>query len=116
MKWALALSLLAGCGTPSLQPDAGCEGRRARFERACATAADCALLHHQLDCCGSEVALGVSSAGLTAGQQLERACVAVAPHCRCAALPSVAEDGKVFPEAAALQLRCTAGKCESFVN
>ena len=116
MKVALLLVLLAGCGTPSGQGDAGCDGRRARFDRRCSLEADCAVLHHQVDCCGSEVVLGLSAQGLAAAQQQERACVVAGPLCRCAAQETVAEDGKTFPNAASLKVRCTAGRCESFVN
>lgn len=112
MRWLLLVALGA-CGTPGQGPDAGCEGP---WSRACATEADCALLHDQVDCCGTEVVRGIAAAGLSAAQQRELACVATGPVCRCAARPTVAEDGKTFPEAAALKLRCSAGRCESFVN
>jgi hypothetical protein len=110
----LALLVLAGCGSPATQADGRCAGRT--FDRACTVAADCALLHHQLDCCGSEGVWGISAATLAAAQQAERACMAVGPVCRCAAKQPVADDGKTFPDAAALKLRCTAGRCESFVD
>ena len=113
MRWVL-LALLAGCGTPSLRGDGGCADRI--FDRACSTSADCALLNHQVDCCGSEVELGVSAYGLSAAQQAERSCVAAGPFCQCVAKQTVAEDGRTFPEATALKVRCIAGRCESFVS
>ena len=114
MKWALLL--LAGCGTPAQQGDGGCASRAEQFLRVCATEFNCALLNHQVDCCGSEVVIGVSSISLTAAQNLERSCVAQGPLCRCAAKETLAEDGKTFPDGAALKLRCKAGRCESFVQ
>ena len=116
MRQALLLALLMGCGTAKQEPDGGCEARSLHFDRACATEADCALLNHRLDCCGSEAALGISANGWAGAQRLELACISSGPVCRCIAKQTVADDGKSFPEAASLKLRCVAGRCESFVN
>ena len=107
-----AVLLLAGCSAPPPAPDAGCLPPPGR---ACAAATDCALLNHQVDCCGSQVALGVASAARAAAEQQELVCAAQWPRCRCVAQQTVADDGKPFADAAALKVRCVAGRCESYV-
>lgn len=113
---AVLVLVLMGCGSPTLVSDAGCDGRKARFERFCGTDVECGVLNHQADCCGSEVVIGVALKGLASAQQVERSCTISGPICRCVAKPTVAEDGKTFADAAALGVRCAAGLCVSFVR
>lgn len=111
MKWLLLV--LAGCGAPVATPDAGCLPAP---DRTCVTAADCALLNHQVDCCGTEVALGIAVTARAAAAQTELVCAAQWPVCKCVARETVADDGKTFTDPAQLNLRCMAGRCESFVE
>lgn len=108
---ALGLLLLAACSAPPPAPDAGCLPPP---DRACSSASDCALLNHQVDCCGSEVALGLASGARAAAEQQERVCAAQWPRCKCVAQQTVADDGKPFADAAGVKVRCVAGRCESY--
>ena len=92
-----------------------CDGGSAeRFDRACAADTDCAVIQHRLDCCGSEIELGVASSGLAADRRLEDTCVGP-PRCECLALLTVAEDGNKVLDPASVKVRCSAGRCVSFV-
>lgn len=114
MKGWVGLGLLMmACGGAPAVPDAGCLPPP---DRSCAAASDCALLNHQIDCCGSEIALGIASSARPAAEQAEGVCAAQWPKCKCLARETVADDGKGIGDASGLELRCTAGRCESFVG
>jgi hypothetical protein len=84
------------------------------FDKTCAAAADCALVFHQINCCGTRVALGISSAESAAFGAAEATCEAQYPGCGCAQQPTVAEDGKSADESL-IQVDCLSGSCGSFV-
>ena len=62
------------------------------FDRSCCTDSDCAVVRHQIDCCGSYTQTGVSSSIQAGFQTAEMLCESQYPRCRCLARPDVAND------------------------
>lgn len=85
------------------------------FDRSCAESADCALGFHQLDCCGSLAALGISAEAAKLFAEAEAECMLQYPQCDCATKPTVADDGNSSPDNNAIQVSCVDGQCRSFV-
>jgi hypothetical protein len=85
------------------------------FDRTCAEPADCALGFHQVDCCGSLAALGISADAAKLFAEAEAECVMQYPQCDCLSKPTVADDGNSSPDNNAIQVGCIAGQCRSFV-
>ncbi len=80
------------------------------FARACVAPADCFVVEHQIDCCGSHLATGVSTDVVGDFGRAEALCRAQYPRCRCAARPTVADDGSVTMGVPAT-VDCVAGTC-----
>src|SRR5262245_3717800 len=55
-------------------------------DRGCATDADCVVVTHQIDCCGSQAALGVNSSSRALFDAREATCRQGWPACPCAAV------------------------------
>lgn len=84
--------------------------------KACSTDADCVTVLHQLNCCGTHVALGISKSAAAAYQTLEATCSADFPQCGCATEATKAEDGKTAADfSASIPVACNAGKCETYI-
>ena len=81
----------------------------------CQADADCDTMLHMTDCCGSQVAWGVSKAAKVLLQKTELACNANEPICDCAPKPTTAEDNQLVT-AGALVAKCQAGMCSSWVK
>jgi len=85
------------------------------FDRSCAEPADCALVLHQVDCCGSLAALGISDDAAKLFSDAEAECMLQYPQCDCAAQPTVADDGSSTPDTNSIEVSCVDGQCRSFV-
>lgn len=85
------------------------------FDRSCAAPTDCALVLHQLDCCGSLAALGISGEAAPLFAEAEAECVMQYPGCDCLAKPTTADDGNSSPDLDAIEVGCVDGQCRSFV-
>jgi hypothetical protein len=85
------------------------------FDVACDGEADCAIVLHQADCCGSRVALGVRSDQVHTFDIAEAVCVSQYPECGCAAQPTTAEDGQTAASEDLIEVTCDAGSCTTFV-
>ena len=81
---------------------------------ACTEPSDCRLVFHQVDCCGSQEALGINESEATQYQQLENMCVASEPTCDCIPEETVAQDGNSGP-GYRIAVDCVGGQCESYV-
>ena len=81
------------------------------FDRTCSAPADCVLRFHQVDCCGSQVALGVNQADSADFDAAEAVCQSQYPGCGCAAMPTVADDGTTSGDPAAFSVDCVGGQC-----
>lgn len=85
------------------------------FDRACAEPADCALVFHQIDCCGSLAALGISGDAAKLFAEAEAECTMQYPQCDCPAQPTVADDGSGTPDNNTIEVTCLDAQCLSFV-
>lgn len=85
------------------------------FDRSCAATTDCALVLHQLDCCGSLAALGISGDAAPLFAAAEAECAMQYPDCDCLAQPTTADDGNSSPDINAIEVGCVDGQCRSFV-
>lgn len=82
------------------------------FSKACAKAADCAIVSHQTDCCGSTRAIGVSAGEKAGFEAEENKCAATYPGCGCPAGPPVTDDGS--KALGSVSVECVAGSCTTF--
>jgi len=123
MRWFLIL-YMAACsesGTSGPPPETpfelACESQGASFpllEKACAVASDCFVALHQVSCCGTEAAIGLSVASQDAFDRAEATCAGAYPGCGCASLPTQAEDGRSVVDGA-IQVDCREERCVTFV-
>ncbi|MEY4515521.1 MAG: hypothetical protein RLZZ450_7643 [Pseudomonadota bacterium] len=82
-----------------------------RFSRACQTQAECVVVEHQINCCGTRVATGVRSESRAAFDAAEMSCRASYPACGCAELATRADDGTMASGSAQARVECLAGGC-----
>jgi hypothetical protein len=80
------------------------------FDKTCLNPAGCFVGMHQLNCCGSQLAIGVSFVEQQAFMSAEMSWEASCPGCVCPARLPEAEDGKMCM-AANIYVLCDAGKC-----
>ncbi len=85
------------------------------FDRSCTVAIDCTFVFHQIDCCGSLIALGLNGEAGKPFQEAEAECVAQYPACRCAPMPTIADDGKTVDDPSLLEVACTDNECQTVV-
>jgi len=85
------------------------------FSKACGADGDCAFGKHQINCCGTQIAVGLAKSDLDAFQQAEAICEPQYPQCGCATFPTKAEDGGSEIDGE-IQVGCLAGACMTFVN
>jgi hypothetical protein len=81
--------------------------------KACSVDADCAVVLHQTDCCGTLAAVGVEDGSVDAFNEHESMCAALWPACECAAGPTSTEDGGTVPDPASAEAACVEGLCQS---
>jgi hypothetical protein len=87
------------------------------FSDACTSDADCNIGLHQINCCGTKVAIGVTGGDYAAFEKAEATCSQQFPKCGCATFPTQAQDG--FTAAMGnegLGVRCMEGMCRTFVQ
>lgn len=83
--------------------------------KECKTTKDCSWLPHQMDCCGSIIAVGVWAPIAQLFFQAENLCVSQYPKCKCAAKSPIAEDGNAS-DTQDFEATCDAGKCMTHVK
>jgi len=83
------------------------------FDRTCEKDADCVVVLHQVNCCGTEVAWGIAASEKAAFDAAESECRSEYPACGCPALPTQADDGNTGSD---FGVRCRNGECFSFVK
>ncbi len=86
-----------------------------QWQNACAVDGDCALALHQVNCCGTFHAWGVTADVLPAFAEAETACEASYPLCGCASQPTLAQDGNTGSSLEDLAVACQQGACHSYV-
>jgi hypothetical protein len=80
------------------------------FSKACTNTASCSFDLHQLNCCGSQEAIGFNHDQRDAFTAAEMAWAATCPACGCAAAPLMAEDGKTCTQQM-ITVTCDSGMC-----
>lgn len=88
------------------------------FSRACASKADCVLVTHTSDCCGTGRAIGLNKKDESAFKAEEQKCAATYPACGCAAGPTGTDDGSKAPMtggSGGIAVDCVGGVCTSYV-
>jgi hypothetical protein len=84
-------------------------------QNACASDDDCALVFHQVNCCGTYVAWGILGADAPAFAHAETICEGTYPACGCASQPTLAQDGNEGSGFETFSVRCVQGSCRSYV-
>jgi hypothetical protein len=95
-----------------------CSGSSTIFNdvtKGCTVSAGCIVVEHQVDCCGSIVAVGINHASKDAFDADEKMWRASCPGCGCPARPTTAEDGKQVVDPGVVSATCTMGVCRSYV-
>jgi hypothetical protein len=80
------------------------------FDKGCTSTDNCSDGFHQVDCCGSLVAVGFNHAQRDAFDAAEQAWETTCPACGCAAQPLKADDGKTCAMNA-VTVSCDSGMC-----
>ena len=94
-----------------------CESHATTFpllDKSCMSTSDCFIALHTVSCCGTEIAVGLSTSSQVTFNTVEAACDAGYPGCGCASGPTRAEDGR-GEDQGAIQLECRAGSCTTYV-
>jgi len=84
------------------------------LDKACTAASDCFVALHQINCCGTQVAVGLNQTAYGAFATGEGSCAAAFAECDCALVPTEAEDGRT-EAVGAIQVRCETGLCRTYV-
>lgn len=85
------------------------------FDKNCGSDDDCALVFHTINCCGTEVALGINQEQLAFFNAAEAVCDSQYPGCGCAQDATRAEDGKTAWGQEAFGVSCDGFQCRSHV-
>jgi hypothetical protein len=88
------------------------DGGFPNFQKGCGGNANCIVKLHQIDCCGSMIAIGLNHAEFAAFDTAEQAWEAACPKCKCPPKPTVAEDGNSGPNAN-VKVSCDNGTCKT---
>jgi len=83
------------------------------FDRTCAVEADCTVVFHQTDCCGTVVAWGLSGEAGKPFSEAEQECAMMYGICDCAPMPTVTDDGKSTEDSTQITVGCVDGLCTS---
>jgi len=84
------------CAASTCPPPAACGNGQAfsTFTKACTNSDSCSFGLHQLNCCGSQLAIGFNHSVVASFQAAEAAWEATCSACACAAAAPLVEDGK----------------------
>jgi hypothetical protein len=85
------------------------------FDKECDTDANCALVQHQTDCCGSMLVMAVNHAAVGDFDAAEAICRSQYPGCGCAPQGTKTEDGVIVPfdKESLIVAKCGNGICGS---
>lgn len=88
----------------------GTTGTFPTYSKECGSDGDCAIGEHQLNCCGTKLAIGLSKSAQAAFEADEQVCESQYPGCGCAQFPTQAEDGKT----GAIAVHCIDTQCMTY--
>ncbi len=84
------------------------------FSKTCGGDSDCFAAYHQVNCCGTLIALGLATSDKAAFEAAEKTCGEQYPGCGCASQMTMAEDG-YSAGANPIAVKCAGGKCATYV-
>ena len=93
----------------------GPKGSFPTFAKACTTNSDCFVAQHQINCCGTKVAVGLAVSDKAAFEAAEAVCQSQYPGCGCAQFETMAEDGYSSFDSASFAATCVDGLCRASV-
>lgn len=76
------------------------------IDRTCTTDADCQVVLHQTDCCGSSAMLGIALSAYPVYTANEPACMASYPACGCPAMLPTTDSGETVTDTSAVRAAC----------
>ena len=79
----------------------------------CAVDSDCAVVFHQVNCCGTLAAWGIAAAGVKDFSAAETICQGQYPDCKCAQLQTTSDDGSKGWAPEDFVAVCDNGQCKS---
>jgi hypothetical protein len=84
------------------------------FGDKCVSNNDCALVFHQVDCCGNQIAMGLNKNSMTDFKDAEAICSAQYPACGCPVGPYKADDGSMSNDKNDFSVSCSdASTCQT---
>lgn len=88
--------------------------------RTCTSDASCFVALHQINCCGTEVATGLSTSERTRFEMLEPVCRASYPACGCPTMQTTTDTGELVTDPSQVRVGCIArgpaGICMTYVT
>ena len=84
------------------------------FDKNCSDASDCVVVAHQIDCCGTEVAQGISKSEQAGFDAAEKTCRGQFPTCQCAPQALTTDEGQTAKSISEVQVKCRGSVCTSF--
>ena len=88
------------------------DGGFPNFQKGCGTIANCIIKLHQIDCCGSAIAIGINHGEFAAFDAAEAEWRNSCPKCGCPAMATLAENGKTGLNAD-VKVACDNGVCRT---
>lgn len=85
------------------------------FSKCCEVPEDCAIVFHQVDCCGSFAALGISASEVSQFDELDPDCRGSYPGCGCPSGPTRADDGNTIFDRREITVDCLDNVCMTAV-
>jgi len=82
------------------------------FPKGCGSTANCIIKLHQIDCCGTMMALGINHGEFAAFDAAETAWETACPKCKCPVGLTQAEDGKAGATVD-VKVSCDNGTCKT---
>ena len=86
------------------------------FNRACTSVSDCGIAFHQVSCCGSRTAIGITATEQARFNTDEAVCESQYPACGCAEGPTMVDDGSSAPSEDAISVACVDMQCKTYVQ
>ena len=81
------------------------------FDKTCSDSSQCSFGTHQINCCGSQLAIGFNVAEASRFATDEKQCRSQYPPCACPASPTKTEDGQTWDGVKTIVATCTAKGC-----
>jgi hypothetical protein len=85
------------------------------FERACWDDAWCVTAFHQIDCCGTRIAMGLFHTAVPTFDAAEAACVGTYGPCFCPPQATTTDTGQTASDESLIAVQCRSGLCTTYV-